>query len=167
MTDEARSVSGRPALAVRLICTVQGDEVRVASRRRLTKIVPPSEPLAGAGSAQEGEAARSGFWLEVRDAADQVRYRRVVPDPLAAEVEVPGPEGSFTRRPAAPGAFALLVPDLPGADHVSLIRSGPLPVTGRTVSALAARTGEVARLALHDDPGDGRAEDGADGRGGR
>lgn len=150
MTDDA-SGPGVPGPAVRLICAVEGDGVRVLSRRRLTKVVPPSEPIDDQEAGRAGQW--SGFWIEVRDDRDRVRYRRVVADPLAGEVEVPGGDGSFTRRESAraSAAFALLVPDLPDADHVSLVRGGAAPAATARAFALAARTGEVARLSLREE----------------
>jgi len=157
MTDDT-SGPGRPRPAVRLICTADGDGVRVVSRRRLTKVVPPSEPLEDpeSGTAEQW----SGFWLEVRDERERVRYRRVVADPLSGEVEVPGGDGSFTRRASARASatFALLVPDLPDADHVSLVRGGAAPTAPDAAFALAESTGEVARLPLHEEAPAGNAD---------
>ncbi len=141
MTESAAG----PGRAVRLICAVGDDGVRVVSRRALTKAVPPSEPL------EEASGPRSGFWIEVRGADEQVRYRRVVPDPLAGEVEVPGDDGSFTRRRAAVGSFAVLVPDLPGAEDVVLVRGEPAAGDVAGVAPLAVRAEDVARLPLHGD----------------
>lgn len=147
MTDA--SDSRTPGPAVRLICTADDDGVRVVSRRRLAKVVPPSEPLDDELVTTTG---RAGFWVEVRDADERVRYRRVLPDPLSGEVEVPGGQGSFTRQTSAQASatFALLVPDVPGADHVSLLRGGP-PARGPQALGTAGRTGEIARLALDDE----------------
>jgi hypothetical protein len=115
--------------------------------------VPPSDPL-------DYEASTVGFWTELRDADDQALYRRVMADPFEADVEVPGKRGdpSFTRRPAPPrGSFAVLVPDLPGADHVSLIR-GEAPTTA---GVARARPTEVARLLLRgEDVGPSTTEEG-------
>ena len=101
--------------------------------------VPPSDPL-------DYEAASVGFWAELRDADDQPLYRRVIADPLGADIEVPQAPGdpSPTRLPAPDGSFAVLVPDLPGADHVSLIRGEPSPTGG----IARARPTVVARLPL-------------------
>jgi hypothetical protein len=113
--------------------------VRIVSRRRVEMTVPPSDPL-------DYEATTVGFWAELRDADDQPLYRRVMADPLEAGIEVPQAPGdpSPTRLPATGGSFAVLVPDLPGAARVSLMRGEPAPTGG----IARARTTEVARLPL-------------------
>jgi hypothetical protein len=144
---------GTPPRAVRLICTADEQGVRVLSRRHLESVVPPSEPIGG--EHEEKMQRRSGFWLELRDAEERPCYRRVVADPLPDEIEAPSAGGTFTRRKVLPGSttFALLVPDLDEADHVSLLR-------GTAVAGVVsrARFGEIARLPL-------RAPDRRDGEG--
>ena len=120
-------------------------------RRSLEKVVPPSEPL---GEEDEPNLPRSGFWIEVRDAKERPCYRRVIGDPMPDTAEVPAEDGHFTRIKAAREnvTFALLVPDLDEADHVSLLRG--TPIAG---AAPGARSGEIARLPL-------RAADREDGK---
>ena len=134
-----------PPRAVRLICTADEQGVRVISRRRLESVVPPSEPIGGGH--EENMQRRSGFWVELRDAEERPCYRRVVADPLPDEVEAPSAGGTFIRRKVSPGSttFALLVPDLDEADHVSLLR-------GTAVAGVVTpgRFGEIAQLPLHD-----------------
>ena len=158
MNDDRSSGAER---AVRLICRADENGVHVVSRRRLAKVAPPSEPLE---EEERGGQRRSGFWIEVRDDEDRLRYRRVVADPLAGEVEVPGDAGSFTRRPVAPDSvtFALLVPDIDGAEHVSLMRGPSEGAAARQTGRLADRTGEIARLSLHDNAPGGASEPGGD-----
>jgi hypothetical protein len=134
---EGEGVGGAgPQRVWRLVCAVTDEGVRILSRRQVEMILPPSDPLE--------EVPRGvGFWAELRDADERALYRRVMADPLEADIEVPGEPGepSFTRLPAPPGgAFAVLVPDLAGADHVSLVRGEP--------GVARARAAEVARLPL-------------------
>lgn len=147
---DGRTARSRPEPAVRLTCTVEEDGVRVVARRRVTKVVPPSDPI------DQEDRNRSGFWIEVRDVADRARYRRVQPDPLARTVEVPAEDGGFTAREVDPRGttFSVLVPDLDDGDHVALLRGGadPGPAGGpRTASPGPPGPTEVARLALRGD----------------
>jgi hypothetical protein len=135
---------GGPPAAWRLLCAYdRTGAVRVVSRRRIQKVVPPSEPL-------DPTRRQAAFWLEVRDAQEQPQYVRAMRNPIPEYAEVPPPPGGgrFSNVPAAgrEGAFALLVPDLPGGDHVSLLQRAP----GRPGSAGARSAGpaEVARLPL-------------------
>jgi hypothetical protein len=151
--DERNSQSGR---AVRLICRADEHGVRVVSRRRLNALVPPSDEVEDVDS-----RGRAGFWIEVRDAAGNPSYRRVMADPLADEIEVSEEDGTLFRRRITAGAitFALLVPDLDGADHVALLRG--VPAGGRPGVA----AGEVARLPLRGQVPGGPAAEDSEGRG--
>ena len=138
---QAAPAARTPQAAWRLICAYdQHGAVRVISRRRIHKVVPPSDPL-------DATRRAAGFWLEVRDAQEQPHYVRAMRNPIPERVEVPPPRGggAFTTVPAAgrEGAFALLVPDLPGSDHVSLLQRAPGPV-----APAGAGPAEVARLSL-------------------
>jgi hypothetical protein len=139
VTDDEREPTPR---AVRLICSAGEKGLRLVSRRRLEAVVPPSEPIG-----EESEQRRTGFWIEVRDAEERPVYRRVIADPLPDEIEVSAEDGTFARRKAgaADATFALLVPDLDEADHVSLVRG-----TAIAGAARRPRSGEVGRLPLRD-----------------
>ena len=129
-----------PQGAWRLVCTTDAEgRIEVRSRRRVEMIVPPAGPLDDAARA-------AGFWVELRDAEERTQYRRAMPDPLEAEVEVPaepGAEGFAHVRAPGRRAFSVLVPDLDGADHVALVRGG----RGRRAGAQ-----EIARLPLTEEP---------------
>jgi hypothetical protein len=137
--SQRKGTDAGPRWAWRLFGAVTDEGVRIVSRRRVEMRVPPSDPL-------DYEAATVGFWVELRDADDQALYRRVMGDPLKADIEVPQAPGdpSPTRLPAPAGSFNVLVPDLLGADHVSLMRGEPAPTHG----IARARPTEVARLPL-------------------
>lgn len=133
----------------RLVCVISDEGARVKFRRRVEMTLPPSGPL---GFSPESV----GFWAELRDADERPRYTRIMEDPFEANVEVPGGPGEppFSRHPAPPGgAFVVLVPDLPGADHVSLMRGEPANARGIGDT----RPAEVARLPLTGE-GTGRPE---------
>ncbi len=117
-------MNGRPTgddrepRAVRLIFAYDGDEVRLESRQ-------PATMLAPAGDAVEGFDDHTGFWTEVRDAQGTVLHRQILHDPMrsAAEVFSPDPDRSIRRVPdeRPSGVFWVVVPVVPGADHVSLM----------------------------------------------
>ena len=141
--DRPVNAAQGPQRAWRLVCTTDAaGQVRVRSRRRVEMIVPSTGPLAEASPA-------TGFWVELRDAEERTRYRRAMPDPLEAEIEVPAePGGEGFAHVRAPGrrTFSVLVPDIEGADHVALVRGG------RTRRAGAPRVEEIARLPLTEEP---------------
>jgi hypothetical protein len=133
---------GGPQPVWRLVCAVTDEGVRVLNARQVAMTLPPTDAV-------EDEAERVGFWVELRDSEEQTLYRRIMADPFQADVEVPGEPGEpFTRVPADSrgNAFSILVPDLPGADHVSLIR-GERPAVGTATAGPA----EVGRLSLTGD----------------
>lgn len=118
-------MTDRPQLAprhtaIRLLVAYDGDQLNVIDRRRVEMTTPASDPI-------QGFAGQSGFWYELRDANDNVLYRRIAENPVKQEVEAFEPDGSATRhvvdRPS--GVFTVLVPDIPEADHVAIV-SGPL-----------------------------------------
>ena len=138
MTGQAAAQPG-PKAAVRLIFEYEGDAIRLVSTQQVEMTVPPSDPLEVAENT-------AGFWIEVRDANDQPLYRRVMHNPVRHDVEVfsDDPQQSITRVPAQDprGSFAVLVPAVPGADHVAVV-SSPLGS-----DAPPAPASEIARFAI-------------------
>lgn len=128
-------------MAVRLIFVYEGGDLRLVSRQQVDMVTPPAERPTG------GEVT-AGVWAEVRDVDGQVLDRRAVPDVLRPDVEVfaPEPGPSVARAPVQRPrvAFAVLLPELPGADHVALL-AAPEP-TGPAAAAAEAR--ELVRVDL-------------------
>ncbi len=103
--------------SLRLTFAYSGDDVRLAGVRRVAMRAPGHiEPPAA--------AARTGFWVEVRDGQDNLLYHRALHDPTRADIEVFGdsPGEPMRRVPAehSEGTFEVIVPDYPHASHLSL-----------------------------------------------
>lgn len=136
---EPQPTPGRGERLLRLIFSYDGDDVRLESTQPVEMVVPPSDPV-------DGFETQPGFWTEVRDAQGSVLHRRVRHNPIRRDAEVfsPDPELSIARirvdRPR--GAFAVLVPLVPGADHVALMG---VPAAGAAAFAPAV---ELHRVSL-------------------
>jgi len=109
-----------PSGAVRLIFEYEGDRVRVVQQTPVD-IAPSSLPVAK----DEG----SGVFVEVRDAGDRTLARVPAPHDLSSSLEI-FPERHdqpITRTDAAraTGAFTVVVPVTPAADHVTIVRLAP------------------------------------------
>lgn len=130
-------------MAIRLLVAYDGDQLNVIDRRRVEMTTPPSDPI-------QGFAGQSGFWYELRDAGDNVLYRRIAESPITQEVEAFEPDGSATRHviEQPKGVFTVLVPDIPEADHVAIVSS---PVAARQTIDRPAET--LTRLALREPQG--------------
>lgn len=130
-------------VAVRLIFAYEGGDLRLVSRQRVDMVTPPTD--AGAAATP---TVGAGVWAEVRNVDGQVLERRSVADFRRADVEVFGPEpaSSVSRAPVArpSGAFTVLLPDVPGADHVALLAAAE--PTGRAAAGAEAR--ELVRVDL-------------------
>jgi hypothetical protein len=111
--------------------------VRMLRRSKLDKQTAPSYKWEGA----DGE---SGFWVELRDASQQVLYRRVMDDP-AFRYEAPLDDNGTLRTPTAvgrKGTFSVVVPDLPQARTLMVWASRPpeaaaVPILTQTVDGAA------------------------------
>jgi hypothetical protein len=146
-------MNGRPTggdrepRAVRLIFAYEGDVVRLESRQPVAMVAPASDPV-------EGFDDHTGFWTEVRDAQGVVLHRQIMHDPVRRDAEVftPDPQRSIRRVPDGRpcGVFRVVVPIVPGADHVSLmgaVGSGTAGVGAAAVSPMA----EALRVSLAED----------------
>ena len=117
--------------AWRLTFAYDGDDFTLKSIRRLTKRVPPSQPV---------NSKSRGLCVELRDERKQVLYRRSIAQLMPATVEFPtGDPKAPLRRVAAPrtGEVAILVPAKPAGRHVALV--GPLPGRQRDTEAAIAK----------------------------
>jgi len=105
---------------VRLIFAVEGDAVTLLSAQDVEMTLPPGDEI-------ELPPERRGFWAEVRNADEEVLHRLGVPNPLrrAAEIFSGDPDGRPHWEPVeeSRGAFTIVVPSSPEADHVALIES--------------------------------------------
>jgi len=163
--------------AVRLTIAYEGDRMELVAQQSVAMKVPPSDPVEGGpgpagpgvdlGEPGEGAVARTGFWVDVKDAEDRTLYRRVMHEPIRRDVEVfsPEPRQTVQRAPletAEPrGVFTVVLPEIEAAQAVSLIGPRPQPAepTGPATPAglakqitaaerAAAPVGELARFEL-------------------
>lgn len=142
--------------AIRLIFERSGGELVLVSRQRVDMIVP--EPV------DPGEDAdQPHFLAEVRDSQGQALHRTAMPNALEFHREVFSGEGEESVRrvevdePA--GAFTVVVPDYPEADHLSLLVAGPalddaarLEMAGAApgLDAVPGEPREIARVSLRE-----------------
>jgi hypothetical protein len=121
---------------LRLIFSLQGGTIVVADQHVVEMVAPAGDPVVGF----EGQ---TGFWYEVRNAAEQVLFRQVVHDPIPRSAEVFGktPEEPLARLPMAEpsGAFTVLLPLPDDADHVALVGTPLEELTGVAAAAELAR----------------------------
>ena len=138
------------------------DGVTLVSRQRVEMTLPAhywAKDQAAAGMALAGgaQAAAPAFVAEVRNAEGEALHRTAIPNPLEQHREVfsEEPGRSISRVPVAQpeGAFTVLVPDTPGADHLSLTVAGPTrdPATGSHLGLAAAARREIGRFSLRDE----------------
>jgi hypothetical protein len=80
----------------------------------------------------------SGFWFEVQTPKGEVKYRRIVANPIAVYTEVPDPAQGFepSRQEALPAevVFSLLIPKVAGSNNLALV-SSPLGPQSKAMPA--------------------------------
>lgn len=128
-----------PNRAIRLLVEYNESGFTISQSWPLETLAPPSH-------ARDVPRATSGFWVELRDAKNNVLYRRVMPDPVQTDVEVFDPEGLHRQEVEAPrGSFTVLVPDLPEAEQIAFVSSPSDPAkrqnAARQVAAMPLRGG--------------------------
>ena len=128
--------------AVRLIFSYEGNDIKLESRQRVNMVVAPGEPVVAEGAPEE----RSGFWVEIRDGADQPLRRQLLHNPIPRDAEVfsDDPAQSVARIPLErpSGVFSVLVPEIEEAEYVALIGTPP----EQPADLVQAR--EIARFSL-------------------
>jgi len=87
-------------------------DVRLVASRRVAMIAPPTVTPAPA-------QGQSGYWFELRGAAGELLFHRVLNAPIRVDVEVFSDDANQTMKrvplSAPQGQFEVLVPDLPDA----------------------------------------------------
>ncbi len=129
--------------AIRFVFSYEGDRVSLESAQRVEMLALPSHPVVG----YQGD---SGFWVELRDDADRVVHRRVLHEPVQHSLEAypQGDDDQFTRAvaPDPRGSFDVVVPDMAGAQVVSVFASLPEPAPpgeGEAAAVARVRSGRV------------------------
>jgi len=112
--DEPEEFTG----AFRLVLEYEGDDIRLVSKSRIEKALPPGDPSTDLSGFQ-------GTWSELRDSSGTTLDRRVLVNALPSDMEVfPEQLGEEIRREPLErraGVFTLLVPELADADHVAVL----------------------------------------------
>ena len=137
-------------MALRFTCTYEGEKINIISKERLEMVTQASDAL-------EDIDQKIGFWLELHGSQGELLYRQILNDPFRADMEVfqdPNEEGgAIVRAPIerASGYFVLVVPDLPQADHLSLVRAEP-EVDGKELRIVEIASFSVADIGGQDGP---------------
>lgn len=91
--------------------------IRLVGRERVAMLAPPDD-------SELTYAARSGYWVEVKDAQGRGVYRQILHDPLRGQLEVhsrePGQHPTRVDRQTPAVVFEAVVPDLPEGSEVVL-----------------------------------------------
>jgi hypothetical protein len=140
MAEPAVPATGpKPAKAIRMIFSFDGEHVQLVSQQSVEMVIPPSDAVEG------GEGLK-GFWYDLRDAKDRPLYRRVMHNPMREDVEVfsDDPKQSVSRQvvPNRKGVFVVVVPDT-DEGHAVTLSSSP-----RRVKLAHQPAKEIARFTL-------------------
>lgn len=134
---------------VRMIFAIDGDAVTLISARDVEMTMP-------GGTEVHAPPNERALRAEVRTADEEVLHRIGVRHPLPGQTEVF--TGEADARPhwaqvePSRGAFTIVVPNLPEADHVALLESAPV---GRDGAEAIARLDRVlATFSLRDVAGE-------------
>jgi hypothetical protein len=118
-----------------------GSDLMLVSQRRVAMLAPAHRGLAA-------DFEERGYWVELRDEADEPLYRQTLHESIREDVEVVADDAvSLARvsRENVAGRFSVVVPDLPEAQAVSFV--GPAD----PFQAGGAQTRELARFELDRD----------------
>ena len=133
------SSEGAAQRSLRLTIEYRGSDLSVVDRRSVEMLAPVSDAIRG----YDGQ---SGFWYELRSSTGETVYRRVIHNPIRADVEEHTVEPTLmTRRHAVAepsGVFTVLVPDDPQAAKLVLFSSPADP------AAVAQPAGQIAEFDL-------------------
>jgi hypothetical protein len=148
----------RGSTALRLTFTTDETGLKLVDSRRIRMRVPAGERVDERGETD----GRVGSWVEVRDAEDEVLYRRRT-RPIAREtVEVPRVGGGFDRVPTPmPRVVSVLVPDVEGARRVLLRERRSPRETHSKPTEIDHASVSLEEVDAHDDH-DGDGHDGND-----
>jgi hypothetical protein len=131
-----------------------GGEVKLVSQEHLEMICPPSV------GEQPEPGRHGGFWVELRGTDDEVKFFRVLNDPIGVSVEIHSPDGEIRREfgPPQDTTFEVLVPDDPTAQTLVLMGEySPQAADGaeRALSQPVVGAQEMQRFDLSEDSGGG------------
>jgi hypothetical protein len=129
--------------SMRLTFSYDGDDVQLLSRQKVAMIPPPSDPTDELNNA-------NGFWLDVKDTSGITLYRRVMHPAVRTDSEVfsNDPAQTIHRTPIdePKGTFTIVIPNISGADSLSLHRGLAKPlgaVLGGSPESDAVQTSTV------------------------
>jgi hypothetical protein len=131
--------------AIRLTFSYKGPEIRLISRQRLEKALPPHTQ-----SVTQPEQA--GFWYELADSKQNVVYKRAINNPIRVDTEVfsDDPRQSISRKKLSDisGTFSLVVPDIPDSNFLNLFSS---PIIEEGVKGLQKPAKRIFHFNLKED----------------
>ncbi len=111
---------GKPATfrkSIRITFKVSNGSIDILSYQRLPMTCPPAVgPVPQAGK-------NSGYWLEVRDAKDNLIFHRILSDPLGDSVShhLSGKKIERKLSTVSDNVFQVLIPDIPDAHSIVLM----------------------------------------------
>jgi hypothetical protein len=118
------------------------DAIELADVQQVIQWVPPSEYLEERGD-------RSGYWLELRNAAGAPLFREDLPPTLGEDYEIfpEDPAGEIVRRPGTrrTHTFTIVVPEMTEAQQLALVGS-PVVAERRSEAAADLATFDFAEV---------------------
>ena len=132
-------------LAFRVTISHEQTSFKLDSAIRVEKVTPPSNTIEGA---EHGV----GAWFTLEGAGGRPLYRRAIDNPFDGHEVFDGEEREMRRAriPGLPQGLSLLIPDIPGAETLTVYASQPPDRAGRVEPAkrvFQVRMRDVASLA--------------------